>query len=397
MPEPKTSGTKRGPGRPPLFDDEALQAIKQVVVDHPTSSMRELVGFVEEATGIGVSRTTLRKAFRQLGIENVSKPGPKPQRPVTRSEGAPRRGDESSDYGYGPQHRVADPSVQHTLGVSNAEWELVRDIFETRVRGKPRKYARRDMLDGMLYVLRGGISWRALPSEFPPWQQVYATYRRWVRQGRFRRAMRRLRRMWRERVGREQEPTGAVIDSQSVATSAQGGPKGYDAGKKIKGRKRHLLTDTLGLLLAVVLLPASVQDRDAADRVVAQGMAEVPTVAKIYADSGYEGTCRERLEATHDGLSVEIVRRDDNRNVGYRVPKDQPHLFPEWLEAEGAKRGFKVLQKRWVIERTNGWNLRSRRLTRDQDRTLEAAEGWVWLASVKMLMRRLSHPGGPAV
>jgi hypothetical protein len=97
------------------------------------------------------------------------------------------------------------------------------------------------------------------------------------------------------------------------------------------------------------------------------------------------------LEAAHEGLSVEIIRRDDNRNVGYRVPKDQPHLFPEWIKRERAARGFQVVPKRWVIERTNGWNLRSRRLTRDQDRTLEASEGWLWMASMRTLLGRLSH------
>jgi transposase len=307
------------------------------------------------------------------------------------SEEQDEQGTSSPRYGYRACHREECPSVRHALGVSDAEWDLVRDLFEDRPRGVPRKYSRRDMLDAMLYVLRGGIAWRALPSEYPPWHRVYKTYRRWVAQGRFQKAMSRVRRMWREREGRNAEPTGAIVDSQSVATSAQGGPKGYDAGKKIKGRKRHLMTDTLGLILAIVLLPANVQDRDAATHVVEAGKREAPTVTKLYADSAYEGTCREALEGAHEGLSVEIVRRDDNRNVGYRVPRDQPHLFPQWLKREQAKRGFKVLPKRWVIERTNGWNLRSRRLTRDQDRTLEAAEGWLWLTSVRTLLRRLVH------
>lgn len=397
MPGHQKSGAKRGPGRPTKFNDESLQVVRQVVIDHPTASLRELVDLVGAATGIRACRATLRKELRKLGVENVSRPGPK-----AKSVEAPRASGQASEeqdeiratpprYGYGAQHREACPSVQHTLGVSDAEWDVVRDLFEDKPRGVRRKYARRDMLDAMLYVLRGGIAWRALPSEYPPWHRVYKTYRRWVAQGRFQKAMRRVRRMWRAREGRNEEPTGAVVDSQSVATSAQGGPKGYDAGKKIKGRKRHLMTDTLGLLLAVVLLPANVQDRDAAAEVVKAGTREAPTVTKLYADSGYEGTCREALEAAHEGLSVEIIRRDDNRNVGYRVPKDQAQLFPKWLKRERAKRGFKVLPKRWIIERTNGWNLRSRRLTRDQDRTLQAAEGWLWLASVKTVLRRLTH------
>jgi putative transposase len=358
--------------------------------------MRELVDLAAAATGIRASRATLRKALAELGVENVARPGPKARGAVAASPAGPEAAAQEDDrgparYGYAPRHRDVCPTVQHTLGVSDAEWSLVRDIFEDKPRGVPRSHSRRAMLDAMLYVLRGGIAWRSLPSEYPPWHLVYKTYRRWVAQGRFREAMRRLRRMWRQRVGRNDEPTGAVIDSQSVATSAQGGPKGYDAGKKVKGRKRHLITDTLGLLLAVILLPAHVQDRDAAAQVVTAGRREAPTVAKLYADSGYEGTCRVALEAAHEGLSVEIIRRDDNRNVGYRVPKDQPHLFPEWIKRERAARGFQVVPKRWVIERTNGWNLRSRRLTRDQDRTLEASEGWLWMASMRTLLGRLSH------
>jgi transposase len=375
---------KRGPGRPPKFDEEALATIKEIVIENPTAPIAELRGRIEAATGVSATRATIKKALDSLGIVRVVPPVQ--GRRQEASSPAPR---EKAPYGYREEHRTSAPSARHTLGVSDAEWELVQHIFVDKVRGRARKYERRDMLDAMLYVLRGGIAWRLLPAEYPPWHLVFKTYKRWQAQGRFEAAMQRLRRMWREREGRNAEPTGAVLDSQSVATSAQGGPKGYDAGKKIKGRKRHILTDTLGLVLAVVVSTANVQDRDAAEEVVAAGKSTVPTIQRIYADSAYAGTCKDRLEAHHEGLTVEIVRRSDNRNVGQRLPKEQALLFDN---LDAPPRGFVVLPKRWVIERTNGWNLRARRMTRDQDRSIESAEGWIWLASMRRLLGRLSRP-----
>jgi len=382
----EASKSKCSPGRPPKFDDAALARIKEIVIESPTAPISELRGLIEAATGINATRATIVKALDRLEIVRVTPPtrGLRRQAPTTSS--APL---EKASYGYREEHRTSAPSARHSLGVSDAEWELVQDIFVDKVRGRARRYERRDMLDAMLYVLRGGIAWRLLPAEYPPWHLVFKTYKRWQAQGRFEAAMQRLRRMWREREGRSAEPTGAVLDSQSVATSAQGGLKGYDAGKKIKGRKRHILTDTLGLVLAVVVHAANIQDRDAADAVVAAGRSSVPTIQRIYADSGYAGTCKQRLEARHKDLTVEIVRRSDNRNVGRRLPKEQALLF-ENLDAP--PRGFVVLPKRWVIERTNGWNLRARRMTRDQDRSIESAEGWIWLASMRRLLSRVCHP-----
>ena len=373
MPEHQKSGAKRGPGRPRKFDEESLQVVKQVVIDHPTASMRELVDLVDAATGIRASRPTLRKELRKLGIENVSRPGPKAKRAETplSSDRASEEQDEKDSspprYGYRARHREECPSVRHTLGVSDAEWDLVRDLFEDKTRGVPRKYSRRDMLDAMLYVLRGGIAWRALPSEYPPWHRVYKTYRRWVAQGRFRKGMRRVRRMWREREGRNQEPTGAVLDSQSVATSAQGGPKGYDAGKKIKGRKRHIMTDTLGLLLFAVIHSAGVQDRDGAPDVFRAVRHRFPWLRHVFADGGYAGDKLKAALRGHGDWTIEIIKRSDTA------------------------KGFEVLPRRWVVERTFAWLGRCRRLAKDWEQTLESATAWILIASIRLMTRRLAR------
>ena len=383
-----TAAAPRRAGRPPKFDAAALLVVEQIVRENPSDSLGDLADRIELATGIRASEQTLRKRLSELGFVRVVPPRKAP-RPVAASEAGEASPEDGTPtrYGYGPEHREKAPEALYPHGLSDAEWNLVADLFEDKVRGVPRKYSRRSMVDAMAYAVRGGVPWRMLPREFPPWHMVYKTFHRWSRQGRFERMYDRLRRMWREREGRSAEPTAAVIDAQSVKTSAQGGPKGFDAGKKVKGRKRHLLTDTLGLLLAVVLQVASTQDRDGADEVVAAGMVKAPTVRKLYTDEGYAGKCKRRLEAAHPGLSVEVARHPANRSVGVRVQGQQTLPLPEF-----APKTFVPLPKRWVIERTNAWNDRPRRLAKDQDRSLESSTAWIWFTEARRLLHRLAVP-----
>ena len=168
-----------------------------------------------------------------------------------------------------------------------------------------------------------------------------------------------------------------------VAIVAQGGNTGFDAGKKVKGRKRHLVVDTLGLLLAVTITAASVQDRDAAAEVVAQACAKVPGLKKLYTDAAYGGKCAQAIEHTH-GISVEVVRHPGNRSTGTWQDAQQP-LWPEVVA-----KGFVVQAKRWVVERTHAWNERARRLMAHHDRSNWAPLAWVWLAEARILATRMA-------
>ncbi len=180
------------------------------------------------------------------------------------------------------------------------------------------------------------------------------------------------------------QPSAAIIDAQSTRSTAQGGISGFDAGKKVKGRKRHLVVDTLGLLLAVTVTAASVQDRDAAAEVVARAATKVPGLAKLYTDAAYAGRCAWAIEAAHPNMSVEVVRHPGNRSTGTWCDAQRP-LWPQVPAS-----GFVVQAKRWVVERTHAWNERARRLIAHHDRSSWAPVAWVWLVEARMLATRLA-------
>jgi len=391
-------------GRPPKFDAAALAVVERLAREHGGDSLRELGDRIEQATGVRVTDLTLSRRLHELGFRRVV-PGREPSRPAanvlatTGGTGDPASSGEAAAaavparkrYGYGPQHRTKAPEALYQFGLSDAEWAVVADLFEDKVRGTPRQHSRRLMIDAMCYVVRSGASWRMLPREFPPWHQVFKTFQRWSRQGRFEKMYDRLRELWRQREGRAAEATVAVIDSQSVKTSPQGGPKGFDGAKKVKGRKRHLLTDTLGLLITVIVQVASIQDRAGADEVVAAGLAKMPGIRTVYTDEGYSGQCKLRIERAHPGVSVKVVRHPANRSVGVRVQAQQPLPL-----AVFAPKTFVPMPKRWVIERTNAWNDRPRRLAKDHDRTLQSSTAWIWFAEGRRLLHRIASPPDPA-
>jgi transposase len=233
--------------------------------------------------------------------------------------------------------------------------------------GRPPEHDLRRIMEAVLYVDRTGIPWRYLPHDFPPWETVYGYFAAWQKDGVFDQLNGLLRRLVREAEGRDGEPSACVLDAQSIKTSANvpATGQGIDAGKKIAGRKRHIGVDTLGLLLAVLVTAASVSDNAGGIQVLSQISKAHPRVTKAWADSGY------RIKAIEHGarlgIDVEVVHRDP------------------------AAKGFKVIPRRWVVERTFGWLMHHRRLSRDYETHPHRSEAMIKLAMVDLISRRLTR------
>ncbi|MGY4928355.1 IS5 family transposase [Streptomyces sp. 900105755] len=256
--------------------------------------------------------------------------------------------------------------------MSDAEWASVRDLLPVPGwlagrGGRPEGYCHRQMIDAVRYLVDNGIKWRAMPSDFPPWPRVYAFFARWRDAGTVVELHERLRESVRLAEGRRPEPSAAVVDSQSVKADATVtlASRGYDAGKKINGRKRHVLTDTLGLLLAVLVTPASTTDRDAARSLLPAAKKHFRRLAHIWADGGYTGHLTD-WTVQHLGVVLDIVRRSDD------------------------VQGFQVLPRRWVVERSFAWLLRSRRLVRDYERRTDTSESVILWSMTMLMSRRLA-------
>jgi transposase len=363
-------------GRPPALKPEHIATLHDIVTERAQASLKEIADELHHRCGVRVCEATIRRALRAQGIIRL--------KPARRASATAAKGPKR--YGYTAAHRREDVPPYST-NLTDAEWDLVADLFERAPgqRGTPVHYSRRELVNACSYVLRTGCAWRLLPTTFPPWQAVYKAFARWVGAGVFEQMQDRLRSQWRSRMGRTNEPTAAVIDAQSNRSSPQGGESGFDAAKKVKGRKRNLVVDTMGLVIALTVTAASVQDRDAAAAVVAQACAKDPGLEKLYTDGAYGGRCARDIEQRHH-IRVDVVRRPGNGTTGTLHDPIQAAVPAAEINA-----GFVLLPKRWVVERTHAWTERWRRTVMHHDRKLDISAAWVWLAEARMLLNRLAY------
>jgi len=256
--------------------------------------------------------------------------------------------------------------------LTNAQWKLIAPLIPAvKPGGRPRKYDMREVANALLYVNREGCSWRALPHDLPHWKTAYNFFRTFEADGTWARLVAALRVTVREKLGRDPTPSGGCIDSPSANTAHGGAEVRVDGGKGVRGRKRHLVTDTLGLLLAVVVTAANRDDGETAPTLLAGlGADRVPRLVVVWADSKYRNNNLDRWLAGQTRLRVEVTSKPDGQ------------------------KGFKPLPKRWVVEQTFAGLIRSRRLVRDFERLPETSAAMVKLSSIHRMARRARPPRG---
>src|SRR5215212_3428155 len=255
---------------------------------------------------------------------------------------------------------------RYPTDLSDSQWNVIREMLpKAKPGGRPRSLEMREVVNGILYLVVGGIQWRMLPKEYPKWTSVYHYFREWQEKGLWKRIHDILRARVREKAGRHKHPTAACIDSQSVEMTLVAGLRGYDAGKHVMGRKRHILVDTLGLVLGVLVTAASVSDPAGARQLLSGLGGFCKNLRKVWADGTYRGELLNWVAARFR-FRIELV-----------------------VHSKGQK-GFQVLPRRWVVERTFAWLDANRRLSKDYEVLTDTSVSIIYIAMIRLLLRRLA-------